>query len=345
MDTKERFNSIYDQLKKIDFSALESDRKKAKKTNKNGIIKSLFLLLVFSILSIGMLVGLISFLQGDSGFVSADRNPIVKYRTLIFATFIFLIIWIRIKGKRGEKFKNWYKNNYIKQLCTPFVKLINPNYSYDDTKGIREVDYNKVAISYYAEYMSKGLITGVLNNGSSFEAGQVTTWDFDESTDSDGRVTRTKYVNFEGMCFKVNLPFNINSNVRLRSDKGKDKPSFLDKLIPFKTDDSKVKMDSEEFEKIFDVYAPNQVLAMQIFTADIMMELIDLHSTAADKYEITLENDKLYIGFANGRMFKAPGDLKINVLDKDVLYDYFYRFERDIQFIEKLIEIISKCNI
>ena len=345
MDTNEKFNSIYEKLKEMDFSRLENDRKKARKGSKLFGIGCLPLL----ILEIGVLVEVVSLLQGDYELftVSEDAHPIYRNRLLIYIICIIFVILGRAKDRKGEKLKSWYKNNYIKELCTPFVKLINPNYSYDYTKGIPQNDYNQVCVSGYSEYISNGLIMGTLNNGASFEAGQVTTWDIDETRDSDGHVTRRKYVNFEGMCFKVNLPFNISAhNVRLRSDKGKDKPSLLDKLIPFNNIDKfKVKMDSEEFEKVFDVYATNKILAMQIFTADIMMELLDLHKTAINKYEITIENDKLYIGFANGEMFKAPGDLKVNVLDRDVLYNYFYRFQNDIQFIEKIIEIISKCNI
>ena len=58
-------------------------------------------------------------------------------------------------------------------------------------------------------------------------------------------------------------------------------------------------MDSNEFEKYFDVKATNQILGMQLLTADVMQDLIDFQNENNIRYDIVIENE-LYLQNADG---------------------------------------------
>ena len=62
-------------------------------------------------------------------------------------------------------------------------------------------------------------------------------------------------------------------------------------------------MDSEEFEKIFDVFSKDKILAMQILTADVMESLIKFKNKYDIDFEIVLMNNNIYLRFFVSNMF------------------------------------------
>lgn len=344
MENNNRFEEIYSKLEQNDFSSLENKRRKAYKGRNLGKTSTgITALAFFLILPFGfMFIFFASLENGADKVFSPEASTTTKYILLamIISVLVLIIRYLRVKaGKNKEK---QYRKSYISEFNETFIKLINPNYSYNGEKGILEKNYKLVDLFPYEDYRARGLISGNLSNGYNFKAGQVTTWSSREVNDK-----RIKFVKFDGIFYEIDLPFSINSKLYLRSDKNLDDANFIKKL--FNADGQltrlKVKMDSEEFENVFDVYAENRVLAMQIFTADVMVELMRIYSITSNKFEITIDKNKLYIKFDTGAIFKAPGDLNIEVLNKDILHKYFKRFESTLKISEKFIEIIQENNI
>ena len=54
-------------------------------------------------------------------------------------------------------------------------------------------------------------------------------------------------------------------------------------------------MDSKEFEKYFDIYSENKIVAMQILTSDIMESLIEFYNKYQLEYEIVFRNNTIYL--------------------------------------------------
>ena len=54
-------------------------------------------------------------------------------------------------------------------------------------------------------------------------------------------------------------------------------------------------MDSQEFEKYFDVYGDNKIVVMQLLTSDVMNTMMDFIKQSRIKYEITIKSDEMYI--------------------------------------------------
>ena len=63
-------------------------------------------------------------------------------------------------------------------------------------------------------------------------------------------------------------------------------------------------MDSREFEKYFDVYCDNNILAMKLLTHDIMEELVIFNKKFGVDLEIVIANNKIYTRFDTGMMFE-----------------------------------------
>ncbi len=344
MGNNNSFEEIYSKLEKKDFSSLEEERKKAYKGGIPGEgSTSVTALAFYLILPIGfMYIFFVSLNNGIDTIFSSEASTTTKYVLLgiIISVLVLIVRYLRVKaGKNKEK---RYRKRYISEFNKIFIELINPNYSYNAEKGILEKNYKLVDLFLYEDYQARGLISGYLSNRYNFQAGQITTWC---SYEDDNK--RIKFVKFDGIFYEIDLPFSINTKLYLRIDKNLDDTNFVKKI--FNADGQltrlKVKMDSEEFEEAFDIYTENRVLAMQIFTADVMLELMHLYSGTSNKFEITIDNNKLYIKFDTGAIFKAPADLNIEVLNKDILYKYFEKFENTLKISEKFVKIIDNDNI
>ena len=110
-------------------------------------------------------------------------------------------------------------------------------------------------------------------------------------------------------------------------------------------EENRLDMDSSEFERYFDVKASNQIIAMQILTADVMEELVKFEKETKMKYDIYIKNNELYLRFHGGSLDVNIGKIKDEVLDKKVLGRYFYMINFTYNLSTKLIETINNIEI
>lgn len=337
MEKNERFEEIYETLTKHDFSALERSRKAACKTRTS--VKMTGYLVALASVSIPICLMLLLIYGG----IYAKSNPKMKYFLFVMLISVIVVIlrFFHVKARKSKE--KQYRKMYISEFNNIFLNLIAPDFSYDSKTGFPEKSYKMIQFGAYDKYEANGLISGKLSNGYPFRAGQVTTRSTYEGADE----VRVERIDFDGILYEITLPFNIDSKLYLRSDKKMDHAGFVKKM--FNPDvlltKYKVKMDSEEFERIFDVYAENKILAMQLFTADVMLDLEKLYTAASNKLEITIDHDVLYISFATGAIFRAPEDLSISVLDKKTLAQYYKRFESTLKFNGKFIKTMEESNM
>ena len=142
------------------------------------------------------------------------------------------------------------------------------------------------------------------------------------------------------MLSKVETSKPFNASLYLRKDrKNKNVLSrtFRSKL-PF--DNLRVELDSQEFEKIFDVYCSDKIIAMQLLTSDIMQLLINFQKEMNMEYEITIKNNQIYIRFMSGEMFEATNVTKFS-LDKATIYKYYRMLDFTFTLTDKLIKLIK----
>lgn len=205
--------------------------------------------------------------------------------------------------------------------------------------GLPSAVFEEAEFERYDRYHSEDLIHGTLKNNCQFAMSEVLTED--EHTDSNGK---KKYSTiFSGLFAKMETPKPFNTLLYLRNDK-KDKNllvrAFAGKL-PF--DKLRVQLDSPEFEKVFDVYASDKIIAMQLLTADIMQDLMQFHTEMEMNYELTIKENCMYMRFWCGKMFETAG-LKKFSLDRDTLYKYYRMLDYTFSLTDKMVKLLNETQ-
>lgn len=102
-------------------------------------------------------------------------------------------------------------------------------------------------------------------------------------------------------------------------------------------------MDSEEFEKYFEIYSEDRIKTMQLLSSDIMQLLIEFHKQYEIDYEIVFRNNTIYMRFFTGAMFE-PKIFK-NSMDKQLLFIYFYVLKFIVEITKKVNKIIEELEV
>lgn len=294
------FNEIYQEIYKENNEELENLRKsRAKKS---------IILTGISIIGVCLIIKI--FVKYTSIFIL----PWILVLGLMFA----IIISALNKGKYTPIFKE--------KVIAPFIKNIDENLQYYPKKGISSSIYRDGEFEGYDSYSSEDAIEGILDGKYALRMAEVHTQE--ESTDSDGN-THT-YTVFHGIFGNIECSKNIGTKLKIHSDKG-----ILGNIFKGK---QRVEMDSGEFEKYFDVYGENKIIAMQILTSDVMAMMIEFREESKIKYELTIKNDQIYIRFHTGEVFE-PQLLFKSALDYDMLKKYY----DIIDFVFRVSRAINKA--
>ena len=102
-------------------------------------------------------------------------------------------------------------------------------------------------------------------------------------------------------------------------------------------------MDSAEFEKNFDIYSSDQILAMRILTSDIMDYMVNFTTENKVKFEITILNQDLFIRIHCKNMFEAS--LSKSSIDENILKEYYTYLNFMCELNKKFYRIISEKDI
>lgn len=308
------FNEVYEQVHKESFEELEILRKKAKRK------------LFRSLLIIGIVIVFVVFFfkKANSDYFMSGRQTIFLF---YFSAVIVMISIIVITAISKTKYTPTFKEKVI----GPFIKNIDKNLQYKPNEGISSVIYRMGEFEGYDNYYTEDLIIGKLDEKYNFQMAEVKTEE--ESTDSDGD-THTSIV-FYGLFGNIECAKNIGTKFKVRSDKG-----IFGKMFKGKT---KVEMDSQEFEKYFDVYGDNKIIVMQILTSEVMSTMIDFIQQSKIKYELTINKDQIYIRFHTGGVFEPSlfkNSLDYNMLKKyyDII-DFVFKVTREINCVIEKAEI------
>ena len=236
---------------------------------------------------------------------------------------IVISFFIEIFSKSNAKYRTMFKEDIIKK----FVKSYSENLEFYPTRGIPKAIYNLAKFEYYDRYRSEDLITGILEGGYAINMAEVKTET--ESRDSDGDTTT--YTVFHGLFAEIELNKKVNSCVKIR----KNAISLFNK--------ERIEMDSGEFEKKFNVYSTDKIIAMQLLTSDIMQMLLDFKEENKLVPEITIEGNKFYIRFETGGVFEAK--LMKKALDYDMLKKYYDIINFTLDLTEKFLNNINETEL
>lgn len=241
----------------------EKYRKIIYKKTKNFYKKNMYML------GIGFLVFLICCILISAYLISPEL--------LVFSMILpFILVRIgKINEKDVENYLHYYKNNFLPDV----VNHVNCNLIYENIDNIEMFEKYKEANFEYKNLGCEWIddyIHGRIYNDNYIEIVNLSVY-----SKNDMNIKC-----FCGIFALTELNKNINCSIKI----------MINSLLINKVD-SKVNLDSIEFEKYFDVYTDNNILSVRILTADIMEMLVDFYKKYKIIYEIYLKNNKLYFRF------------------------------------------------
>lgn len=313
-DTTEEFENLYNTLYNNHIVELEKLRQKAKKES-----------IIYSLLMFVSIVG-----YGTSRLRFLDKWPLVSIivstvALLSFAILFFCILKVfRNKGKYQQTYKNEIVSNFIKLIGSDLKYLpgLNYNNEYKEKYTDAKFDNHPFNIFYSDDH-----IEGMLDNQIYINAADI------EITNhvGSGKNSYIEYV-FNGIFAYTKCTKDIGTSVKVCKNK-----------VKILNNKERVNMDSEEFEKYFDIYSDNKILAMQILTSDVMVDLIEFYNKYNLDFEIVFKNDTIYMRFFTGPMFepKTFG----SSMDKQLLFTYYSILQFVANVTKKVNKTLENLNI
>lgn len=219
------------------------------------------------------------------------------YPFLIFIPFAIVLVLITvfiIYSIPYSKYKAIYKDYYVKRaLESIFTDLeYKPDYGFDES-----IIRNTEMMFMGDRYESNDYISGKYKN-INIEQADVKIEEERERKDSDGN-TETYYDTiFQGkwMIFDFNKPFRANMQVK---DKrfSNSRISNWGKEEKFK----RVKLEDEEFNNCFKIYAQDEEEAFYILTPHFMDKIKKVYNNISGELLFCFIDNKLHIGLNNNK--------------------------------------------
>lgn len=314
------FDEIYNELQNENNTELEEAWQEAKKENRRKKKISIIICLIIDI------IYAIMFFKNKTIYRINSTIFFTTIFILIINIFVVVVISI-IFNKKKKMYNNKFKEIVINKLIGDFYD----NLEYFPKKLMPERIYRSLKYEGYDIYHSDDYFEALINNKYSIQMAEILTKEEETYTDSDGD-KHTRYITkFHGLFAKIVMNKSIDSELRIMQDK-----AFIV--------GNKLKMDSDEFEKYFDVTATNKIIGMQLLTADIMEELIEFENKTKIKFDVIIKNNELYLRFHSGEMFEA-GNIKKGLIDKEKVQSYFNILKFTYNLANKLINLVNETQI
>ena len=322
-----KFDELYQELLKLHNNelaeVLEEVKKEKKKLNKIILILCVIIdvtIFKYFIFPYSQLIKL------NFGLSMTTILP-----TILGMGVVDVLAYVLIHGIFGKKQRE-YKQQYKKILIERIINNFYTDLEYFPQKEMHQYIYDEVKYNeYYNRYNSEDYFEAKINGEYSVQIAEIVTKKVETRRTPDGSTHTTTTEIFNGLFAKIEIDKSINSELKIMQN-GK---MFFDS--------KRLKMDSSEFEKYFDVKATNQIIGMQILTADVMEELINFQDQTHIKYDISIINNNLYLRFHCGGIFE-PKNIGRGELDNKSLEEYFGILNFTYNLSNKLIKLIKETE-
>ncbi len=250
---------------------------------------------------------------------------------LIFSLVVaFIVASISVSQETNEFNKKFKEIFIIKSLNKYFTDLV-----YKPDEGIKEeVLENTHMIDTGDIYESNDYISAKYK-GIAFEQADVDITEERETKDSKGNTT-TEYITlFKGrwMIFDFNKTFKANIQI---SQKGFGN-SYVNRYCGNEEDKFKeVKMESEEFNKRFNIYAQNEHDAFYIITPSFMQKIQKLDDENEGELLFCFIDNKLHIGLYDEKDAFEPESPFKPINEEQILENVSKDIKTITQFIDEL---------
>lgn len=236
---------------------------------------------------IGVIIGWVLTLALVVAVIITKLVPLLIFEIFIVVT-VSLVIFI-LYSIPYSKYKVIYKDYYVKKaLESVFTDL-----EYKPDEGISETVIRETEMMNMGDnFESNDFFSGKYKN-INVEQADVEITEERERENSDGDTETYTVTLFRGkwMIFDFNKPFKANMQVK---SKWFDNSKIINwgKDIKFK----RVKLEDEEFNKYFTVYAQDEEEAFYILTPHFMDKIKKVSNNVSGELLLCFINNKLHIG-------------------------------------------------
>lgn len=240
------------------------------------------------------------------------KNPLKKYiiifGLMLFLTIIYVILFFRFSGIEWLGVVvviSWMiflfesircKNNYVKlykeKVVKTVVKKYKENFNYEE-KGNVNLEYYKDSEFNDKIYSVKSVdgIYGSINEDAFLNSSYIYTKVKADVLEDGKRKTEIQdgFYGFFGVIFVKN---SIKANITIKSN---DFKRTYDK--------KRIEFESAEFEKNFDCFSDDKIVAMQVFSLDCIESINKLYNEIKKPLEICIKDNKIYFRILMGNIF------------------------------------------
>ena len=317
----ENYNDFISSIKNDELdktlNQAKEERTKGKKKAKRIIIT------VDSI--IGLMVILFVCMTNEYALISI---PFV----LAMMTIIDLIISSLCNNSENAiKYNELYKEKIVDGILKNFFYDVDYIPKREMPRGV----YDKATGETYDIYYSDDYIEGLIDNKYKIKMAEVKTEKIKEEKDSKGNVEKRHYILFSGLFTKIDLNKSINGDLIIAE--GTIYRSY-------RNNSERLKMDSSEFEKIYNVFTNNKIVAMQILTPDIMEMILEFRNKYDKAFDVIIDKDTMYIRLHVGQIFETYINDNSRINDATT-EEYFNLVKFVYMFTTSIIETINNTEI
>lgn len=219
---------------------------------------------------------------------------ILSNNIVLIIFFVIFISILMINISITKKYKKIFKEIIIKKM----ISLYNEQLIYFGNKGISEIIYRDSGFyKDYDKFYSEDLISGKIKKGYMFSMAQVRTKKTQILQDNRGKVVdKEEEIVFDGLYGFLEL---MNSSINsLEID-------VAINTIISKYKNSRIEVDSAEFEKNYDIFSNDKIKALQIFTPEVIDELNNFKNNLRKSIQIRIKNGKLFFNVYLRKNFRA----------------------------------------
>ena len=244
-----------------------------------------------------------------------------------------IIITLLLTAKLNNKYRITFKKIFVvKALESKFTDLI-----YEPNRGIPYETISATNMMHMGDrYNSEDFISAKYN-GIKFEQADVHIEEEHTSTDSDGDTTTTYVTIFKGrwMIFDFNKSFKADVQI---VQKGFGNSKVKTMSLFGKKDDlfKKISMESESFNKRFNVYAQNEHDAFYIITPSLMSRIERLDDLNKGKLLLCFINNRLHIGIYDNKDSFEPYSVFKKINEEKLIKKISDDVEMITQFVDEL---------
>jgi hypothetical protein len=218
---------------------------------------------------------------------------------------------------------NTIEKEIADKIYQPIFRELNLEFEYQKNLDLEEV-LSSGLFEKPDEYNSDGLIKGVFLDFP-FKASNISLWEVREERDSEGNTRTVRHLIFSGRLYIIDTPFNKKKIIITSGYHN----------LPSTEGMQKTKLESGEFNKLFRVFAEDQVEVRKVLTPNVMERFIDLRKRVG-KFHVSIIENKVYVAIEKRKI-----KIKINKPVKEIIEHAKHLAEIEIESVSSLINTLK----